>query len=342
MRLLLAASVTAFALVSTVSNGSDASRSGGEAVVSINRHSNNVQTSNFGKNSFRIANRGSKLISQVEIDVTDALYPDSVFDPFGVAGDTVSKALSLDTPGGTGIQPAGDDTYVGPGGEAGFRKLVLTFSPDVDGGFEPGESIGFSIDMDPNSIAGARKGPLDQGTDPKWDVGGVCGAELIGSLVTITFADGTRSSAQLHGVGNNAGSHTLVRQDAEPTAVDLTAETGDDDKVRLIVNGPAGATARVVATRGFIQPVTNLFEGEYAQRLDRQLAALRDTPFPANNAFAFQTIDVDLTGQPVDISDALAVPGDASLPMGFVAAAIDPADDGLPVGPVTTPTYLVP
>ncbi|MEM7806608.1 MAG: hypothetical protein AAF561_00685, partial [Planctomycetota bacterium] len=169
MRLLLAASVTAFALVSTVSNGSDASRSGGEAVVSINRHSNNVQTSNFGKNSFRIANRGGKLISQVEIDVTDALYPDSVFDPFGVAGDTVSKALSLDTPGGTGIQPAGDDTYVGPGGEAGFRKLVLTFSPDVDGGFEPGESIGFSIDMDPNSIAGARKGPLDQGTDPKWD-----------------------------------------------------------------------------------------------------------------------------------------------------------------------------
>ncbi|MEO0802271.1 MAG: malectin domain-containing carbohydrate-binding protein, partial [Cyanobacteria bacterium J06642_2] len=182
----------------------------GEAVLSIAKDSNNVQASNFGNNSFQIENTGDKKIAQVVIDVTGALYPDTVFDPFGVAGDTLGKELVINTPGGTGVDAPSNASYIGTGGTAGFEGLQLTFDESVNGGFETGESIGFSVDMDPNSIAGADKGILDSGSDPDWDIGGVSGAELIGSTFTVTFTDGTTATGQLQGVDNQGGSQALA------------------------------------------------------------------------------------------------------------------------------------
>lgn len=132
----------------------------GAAVLSITEDSDNVQISNFGSNSFQIVNTGDKQIAQVEIDVTDALYPDTVFDPFGLAGDTVSKPLTIDTNGGTGIVAPSNASYIGAGGMAGFEAIQLVFDENVDGGFDPEETLGFSVDMDPNSVAGAEKTPL--------------------------------------------------------------------------------------------------------------------------------------------------------------------------------------
>lgn len=60
----------------------------GSAVLRIMQGNNNVESSNFGANSFEVENTGDKKISAIFIDVRDALYGDSVFDPNGQGGDT--------------------------------------------------------------------------------------------------------------------------------------------------------------------------------------------------------------------------------------------------------------
>jgi len=323
----------------------------------------NVQKSNFGNNSFQVSNVGTKDIAKIEIDVTNALYPDSVFDPFGVAGDTAFKLLQINTSGNTGVQSPDHGTndapgsaYIGAGGTAGFEGIQLTFDAGVNGGFNPGETLGFSVDMDPNSIAGLAKGTLDSGTDPNWDVGGVSGAELIGSSFTITFTDGSTAIGQLQGANNQAGSRGIASQESPDRTVTLTVNGLGAGEVgtysgtpTAIVSGPAGETARVVLTKGIIQPVNNDFTGDNADRLDAQLAELAASDFPANNAAEFQTVDIVLDGTSQDISDlfdftqvpgyALAVPEDR-VPLGFTASIIDPTNNDLPQGTVTAPIYL--
>ena len=335
----------------------------GSAVLTITLNNNNVQASNFGNNSFKLTNTGDKNIASVEIDVTNALYPDAVFDPFGVAGDTIAKVLTINTSGGTGViapnnnpNDPNNQTYIGAGGIEGFKGIRLFFDENASNGFEPGETVGFAVDMDSNSIAGSRKTIIDSGTNPNWDVGGVSGAELIGSTFTVTFTDGSTASGQLQSNDNQAGSKGLATQDAQNLNVALTVNglnaggmgTYNGSGPNVIVNGPAGQTARVVLTKGFIQPVVNNFTGPYAAQLDHQLADLAASDFPANNAVEFQTVDVVLTGGNQNISnqfDFSGVPlynfaGEDQLPLGFVASIIDPANDDLPIGPVSRPIYL--
>ena len=335
----------------------------GEGVLSVTANSDNVQASNFGNNSFQITNTGDKKITQVDIDVTDALYPDTVFDPFGQAGDTVSKALTINTNGGTGVVAPSSNSYVGAGGTAGFEALQLVFDDNVDSGFETHETVGFSIDMDPNSIAGAEKSPLDSGSSPAWDVGGVSGAELINSTFTVTFDDGTTATGELQGVGNQAGAQALASQDSQNIPVSLTVNNLDAGGVgtynetdpSVIINGSAGQTARVVLTKGFIQPTSldQFLNGtpsqqEYAPVLQSQLDTLAASDFPANNAVEFQTVDVLLTGEDLNITELFDFShvadydfeGEDRLPLGFVASAIDPANNDLPMGAVTQPIYL--
>ena len=322
-----------------------------------------IQGSNYGSNSFRIENVGDKTIAKVEIDVTNALLRDAVFDPFGQAGDTVSKQLTINSAGNTGVVTPSSSSYIGAGGTAGYEKIQLVFDPNSSGGFQPGESVGFAIDMDPNSIAGAQKAPLDAGSDPAWDVGGVNGAELIGSTFIVTFTDGTTATGQLQGMTDSAttnsqgGGRGLATQAPSAGSVALEVaglspgEAGSytTGGPQVMIDGPAGATARIVLMKGFIQPGDNLFTGAYKAQLDAQLAALAASDFPVNNAVEFQVRDVVLTGNPQDVSalfnfDSVPVPGVANpdaLPLGFVAGLIDPNNANLPVGPVTTPIYLV-
>jgi hypothetical protein len=335
----------------------------GEAVFTVTLNSNNIQISNYGNNSFNITNTGNKKIAKVELDVTNALYPDSVFDPFGQAGDTVAKSLTINTEGGTGVLSPNNASYIGAGGSAGYEAIQLLFDENLDGGFESGETVGFSIDMDPNSIAGAKKSVLDAGSEPNWDVGGVSGAEIIGSTVTVTFTDGTTATGQLQGAGNQAGSQAWVSQDSPNLDVSLTVNgldmggvgTYDENGPSVIINGAAGQTARVVLTKGFIQPATNEFfnstkqsDQDYAPQLQAQLDALAASDFPANNAAEFQTVDIQLTGEAQDISNLFDFSdvanydfeGEERLPLGFVASVIDPTNDDLPIGSVTQPIYL--
>jgi len=331
---------------------------GGAATLSINIGRDNVQTSNASSNSFIIQNIGDKKIVLAEIDVTGALYPDSVFDPYGLAGDNVGKEITYDSgASSSGIRTSNAASYIGAGGTDGYTGIQLDFSTTSNGGFTSGEALSFSLDMDPNSVAGSGKSKLDSGASPSWDVGGVSGAELIGSTFTITFEGGTTATGQLHGANNQGGSQGIASQDITSAAVvDLTVnglgEGGvgsyDAQGPTVIVNGTAGETARIVLTKGFIQPVMNNFAEPYKSQLDAQLADLAAQNFPANNAVEFQTVDILLNGYNQDITSMFnfasvakySFSGDDQLPLGFVAAIIDPSNDDLPIGPVSTPTYL--
>jgi hypothetical protein len=356
--------------------------SGGAATLTINDGANGIETSNFGNGSFSITNTGTKDISFIEIDVTDALFPDAVFDPFGVAGDTTGKTLTLDggTDGGTGlVVPAGGFgesaegiTYLGSGGTAGFEKIRLEFTD-----FNPGDTISFGVDMDPNSIAGAQKGTLDSGAglagaggNNLWDVGGIGGAELSGGVFTVGFTDDTTSEGKLlgQGTGSQMGAVAQASQDSPNLNVVLSVNglaegeegTYTDGGPQILIQGPAGETARVLVSKGFIVPFTNEFADTdpYKAQLDAQIAALEASGFPANNAVEMLYVDVPLDGNVQDISSLfdftqvaafdLSVPDadnefgvldEAQLPLGIVASVIDTAN-GQPLGPVTSPVHL--
>ena len=345
----------------------------GEAVLTINGGSNDIEVSNYGNGSFVIANTGTKAIASIEIDVTDAILPDAVFDPYGMAGDKASKFLTLNggSDGGTGlVVPAGGfggsaaagTVYVGAGGIAGYEGLRLEFT-----NFGAGKSLTFGLDMDPNSIAGSEKGTLDSGAALQgaglWDVGGISGAELTGSTFTVTYADGTTSTGQLmgQGTGQQSGATALATQREAGLEVTLDVNglaagsegTYGADGPTVTISGAEGAVARIVLAKGFSVPFENNFPDTdpYRAQLDAQLATLAASGFPANNVVEFQYVDVTLTGGVQDITalfdfadvDAfdLSTVGldEGRLPLGFAASIVDPATDR-PLGPVTSPIHL--
>ncbi|CUH42207.1 Ig-like domain-containing protein [Ruegeria atlantica] len=335
----------------------------GAARIGVTETSDNINKSTFGSDSFEITNVGEKVITQVEFDVTNGILPDAVFDPFGVAGDTVFKGLTIDSTGGTGVDTMPDaSNYVGIGGTSGYEGLIVTFDPALNGGFEPGETVTFSIDMDPNSIAGAGKTLLDAGASLGWDTGGISGAELIGATVTVTYSDGSTSTGNLISAGNDAGSYTVSSQATPGLAPTLTVNgldeggtgTYDSSGPTVVLNGPAGSVARVTLAKGFIQPETNEFyngdanDQAYAPQLDAQLAALEGTDFPANNIVEFQTFDIVLDGSNQDITSMFDFTGVADydfvgedeVPLAFVASIVDPDDANAPLGAMTQPIFL--
>ena len=335
----------------------------GSAILEIMPKTDNVQRSNYGKNSFLLTNTGDKDIIAFELDVSRALFPDTVFDPEGLAGDSAAKPLQFDRNDNTGAvhdnsQPASH--YIGAGGDRGYEQLLITFDPNNENGFNPGEVLGFSIDMDPNSIAGTRKRPLDDGSSPRWDVGGVSGAELIGSTFEVTFDDGSTASGELFATGTQAGSHGVATEQPSEVKIQIIAngnrpgEMGTYTKggPQIRINGDPGLRVRVALAKGFIQPVS-----PYDPELEKQLHALSHEPFPANNAVEFQFADITLTGEAIDISsefdfttiqkyDLKSVRDqpfsidEDKVPLGIVAAVIDPESPSLPRGVVTAPIYL--
>ena len=274
-----------------------------------------VRTSNFGGDSFEMENTGGKEIAAVFLDFRDALYGDSVIDFDGFGGDTAAREFGVDSgAGATGAFFEGNNagTYFLPGdaplendtGEGnapvngGYRGLLLRF----DGtGFTQGEVVGFSGDMDPNSLAGLPKsGPanITNGVG-NWDAGGVSGAELIGSAFTVLFDDGTTATGYLGSDGGQSGSVGEAVQGAAEQSVGLTVNGATTigtygGAVPVIdLTGPAGATVQVTMTKG-LNPVTANAVGAANLVEDRLLAAFPE--FPVNNAADFQTVTVTLDG----------------------------------------------
>ena len=354
----------------------------GSVIVRVMPGVNNVQQSNFNNGSFSIENTGDKRIVGVYFDHSTALYQDSVWDPDGTGGDNAFKELQIDSDDGTEVNAVTENNYfqaaqnivdgqaedplfrdgvAGGPADGGFRGLLLSFNADSDDanvGFTEGEVVTFSGDMDPNSIAGYSKGTVDGGSQPNWDVGGVSGAELMGTTITVLFSDGTTATAQLMSDNSQGGAQALITQDSPEKTVSLTVnditsdgpgEVGgagaynETDPV-VTVTGTPGDTVRVVLTKGH-NPVQNPTNNA-AQVVEDRLA---DEVFKANNAAEFQFADV-VIGQDGtatidsfnydDIANNITTPfdGDDELPLGFMAAVIN--EDGFAVGPVTAPIYL--
>jgi hypothetical protein len=335
----------------------------GAAKLEVMKGVNDIDASNYGAGSFKVTNLGDKKIAAVFIDVTEALYPDSVFDPDGLGGDTVAKPWAVDDAGGTGGYVDGSGLFLpgpdpipnpaGAGGavNGGYRGALVKFTP---GDFDKGETVGFSGDMDPNSIAGMSKGVVDSGSVAGWDVGGISGHEMIGSSFTVLFDDGTTATGQLVSDKSDSGSHALATQaggSGTPTlTVNGTAAGGlgtyGVTTPEVIVTGQPGETVRVTLTKGH-DPVANTANGVDQTVEDR----LSVHDFKVSNNFDSQTVDVVLGASgTADLSDRFdysqsvanekgGFPGDDVAPIGFVAAVVDPAT-GLPVSGATRPVYL--
>jgi hypothetical protein len=326
----------------------------------------NVQQSNFGSNSFELENTGDKQVAAVFLDFRDAIYGDSVVDFDGSAGDLVTKPFKIDSGAGTsgaivgggnqlvqgdsyflpGDPPLPNDTGTGIASSGGFRGLLLRFDGS-SGGFAPGESVGFAGDMDPNSIAGLEKGGA-AGVDPgaNWDVGGVSGAELIGSEFTVLFDDGSTATGFLGSDGSQAGSVGEAVEGRSASTVSLTVNGASTTGTyggavpEIVVTGDPGTAVRVTMSKGH-NPVVNDTAGVAGLVEDRLADA--QPQFEVNNAADVQTFDVTIPDSgSVTLPDTafdygapgggVAIDNFATAPLVVAANAVDGQDN--PLGPV--------
>jgi hypothetical protein len=379
-------------------DGSNGGGSNGSVVLTVIDGNNTVDASNFGNDSFQLSNTGNKEVAAVFIDIRNAVFGDQVFDIDGTGGDTASSPFAIDDDSsGTGAFFVGADGVSGNNADnlffpgptpladtsgqgssnisGGYRGLLIRFDGS-EGGFGAGETVGFSGDGDPNSIAGFNSGILNPNnvTSSNFDTGGQSGSELVGSSFTVLFADGTTATGYLGSDTTQAGAAgEAVQGRAERTAtlsVDTAAGTfasgqtgayGGTPPV-ITVSGNAGDVVRVVLHKGF-QP-TDLASGNpdsVAEVIQGRLDAGQPN-FPVNNAFDVQAVDVTIgaggTVQlPLNAFDYVntksgeSFAGDDVQPIALTAAVVEQVSDtsaivggGLsdlvPVGPVSQPIYL--
>ena len=180
-----------------------------------------INASTYDKDSFILRNMSSngQKINFVSIDLSTAVFPDMVFDPYGLGGDTLAKDLKVDYKGSTGFS---GHRYLGEHG-GGFDIMELDFAA-----FDPGEEFRFSVDVDPNSIQGVgAPGPNEAGS--------VSGLELLGSTVTIRFEDGKELVNQTFRIPESVSGSEAILRDGLPPAPQLT--------VRGIDTNPASTAA---------------------------------------------------------------------------------------------------
>jgi hypothetical protein len=373
-----AAAQAAFDSVLNLINISDPPTGTGKAILKINAGNTNVQISNYGGGSFKLTNVGTKRIAAVFIDCTTAIFQDVNFDSDGRGGDNVAKVLGYDGNAGQvgAIDPgtyewrmlpsrngsfiatnsfnpsalsdennlfgdsASDNSLSSPKAGGGYRGELCLFTD-----FGPSENVGFAGDMDGNSIAGLSKFTVDNGSG--WDVGGVSGAEMANSVVTVLFGDGSTATGTIANDGSQGGG-TAVISDGLQGPPGLTVNgLGPGDKgyynsrkPSVVVAASPGSKVRVSLVKG-INPVVNsklVGGGQITVRDLVQARLLAQYPwFPANNAKEWQhiTIKIPASGS-LDISGSFKYHTE---PIAYTAVIID--SNGDPISETVTPIYLL-
>lgn len=245
-----------------------------------------INGSTFNTGSFILENESlhDERISKVRIDLSTAVFPDIIFDPFGSGGDTLAKDLTVD--GRVGLSFSGHD-YAGERG-GGYDILNMRFQS-----FDPGDRFSFSVDVDPNSIRGVgAPGPNEAGS--------ICGLEMVGATVTVTFEDGQVLTNQLYRMPepeSPCGAWVRLRAGL-PDAPGVTAanlQVTPIPNYTVQLDGPPGQPVQVLVIEG------GLFtEGVPGGGYDLE-------PFEANNALLFReyssTIGLDgRVAVPVNLS----------------------------------------
>lgn len=215
-----------------------------------------IDVSTFEPSTIQIANliTSSKDLAQVVINLEDAILPDGAFFDPNASGGNNGKAFQIN--GATGSFTAAA-TYQNGSPQTGYNQITISF-----GGFNPGESVRFSLDIDPNSMLGYGKTVL---------AGGVSGAELAGSHVTFVFSDGSTTQADLFGSGiAEAQARGVANLHAAPVlslqglnSGNVTFPAGDPS---ILVHGLPGTTVRVqMMTVGQLNvPFESAFDGNSA------------------------------------------------------------------------------
>jgi hypothetical protein len=224
-------------LLSTTDN------TGSKGWFSINPGGTLIGSTSYSSGTFKIGNNSSadQKISRVEIDLSTAMFPDDIFDPFGQGGDPVGKDFTPDSDPGVGIV---SHAFTGPH-DGGYDKIEIVFND-----FDPGETFTFSADVDPTSIKGApAPGPGESGS--------VAGIELIGARITVYFSDGTVRCGETYRIPNSqCGSETYLEY-ALPERPGLEVQnqtqpqlTVNNASQKIRVSGPPGSTYQLVRTEG--------------------------------------------------------------------------------------------
>ena len=345
----------------------------GAVVLKVIDGNNDVQASNFGSNLFQLVNVGNKEVSAVFIDIRNAVFGDMVFDVDGTGGDTTAATFGIDNLGGTGgffvgegnsqqnsanlffpgNNPIPDSSGLGSASSGGFRGLLIRFT-DFDG---DGESVGFSGDGDPNSIAGFSQTQVGFGSagfgnaiTGGFDTGGQSGSELIGSSFTVLFADGTTATGFLGSDTTQAGAAGEAVQGREQRSPVVTVNTGlgvftstsnsngqyGGSEPEISVTGQPGDVVRVTLHKGFNPVITS--DGSPNSVADVIQSRLDSTQpeFPVNNAFDVQTVDVVIGANGTatvasgefdynNTSNGISFQGDNVQPIAITAAIVVPA-----------------
>ena len=317
----------------------------GEAVDSFNNGGNfgavvltiidgvqDVQSSNFGGNSFQLTNTGNKEVAAVFIDIRDAVFGDMVFDNDGTGGDTTASTFQVDSGTNTGgffvgennralnaenlffpgENPLADTSGLGSAISGGFRGLLIRFDGS-NGGFDGGEVVGFSGDGDPNSLAGFSQGEVGFGSQGggnaitgTFDTGGQSGAELVGSSFTVLFADGSTATGFIGSDTSLAGGAGEAVQGREQRTPNLTVATGSGvfsstgnsngqyggTEPQITVTGQPGDIVRVTLYKGVNPVVTSAGSPDSVADVIQNRLDASQSEFPVNNAFDVQNVDV--------------------------------------------------
>ncbi len=242
-----------------------------------------INGSTFNTGSFILENGSlnGERISQVSIDLSTAVFPDIIFDPFGNGGDTLAKDVTVD--GRVGLSFSGHD-YAGERG-GGYDILNLRFQS-----FDPGDSFTFSVDVDPNSIRGVgAPGPNEAGS--------ICGLEMIGAAVTVTFEDGQLLTNHLYRMPEperpcGAIAHVQAGLPVAPLVTAANPQVTTNPNYTVQIDGPPGQPVHLLVIEG----------GLFTEGVPG--GGFNIEPFEANNALTF-----------LEYSSALGADGRAAVPV---------------------------
>ncbi|MBX0324349.1 choice-of-anchor D domain-containing protein [Halomicroarcula sp. F13] len=170
-----------------------------------------IESSTYNAGSYQVTNTGDTNITTLRVDLNDTVLPDMVFDPFNTAGDDVGKEFTLDSGDVTVENVEYTNFHNGQNNSAGYDSLVVTLS-----GFEPSETMAFSIDNDPTSISSTTLG--SQAAGP------VSGLELAGGTVSVGADSTGMYEATLVGDGSPGGSEATVLNDTDETKPTIGAD----------------------------------------------------------------------------------------------------------------------
>lgn len=281
------------------------------ALVEIN--TSGINGSTYGNSSFYVKNNSvGANITNVTFNLSTAIIPEVVFDPYGNAGDGTSKDF---TPNGGGATTTGKTTHTFSNAyEGGFYGLSIDFND-----FQPTEELAFGLDVDPISIkGGSSPGPNESGS--------VSGLELAGSTVTVTFDTGEIWTVELYRTQPDSDSESVnIVRNALPNAPVIEMLGVASKSIVSNANQTIVVTAPVDANVTLLQMEAGLFlnglTGPYAD------VGYGIDPWEINSVIGIQEYDgiADNSSQvsfPVTLTDIDEEAGYAV----FAAVVVD--DDG--------------